>query len=120
MSEAKFTPGPWTLRKGFSDWGLPCQHDLVIGEGETERDQIAGVPSITPYCMGARQADREYAARQYANARLISAAPEMYEALKGVLPFMEAAEKAGLVGDEGCFWPVESVRAALAKAEGRS
>jgi hypothetical protein len=35
------------------------------------------------------------------------------DALEGVLPYMEAAETAGLVGDEGCHWPVEAVRAAL-------
>ena len=38
-------------------------------------------------------------------------------ALKGVLPYMEAAESAGLVGDEGCHWPVEEVRAAIQEAE---
>lgn len=35
------------------------------------------------------------------------------EALEGVLPFMEEAEKNGLVGHEGCFWAVEFVRDAL-------
>lgn len=35
------------------------------------------------------------------------------DALEGVLPYMEAAETAGLVGDEGCHWPVEAVRVAL-------
>ena len=42
--------------------------------------------------------------------------PDLLEALRGVLPYMEAAEKAGLVGDEGCHWPVELVRAAIQKA----
>ena len=41
-------------------------------------------------------------------------ADEMAEALNGVLPYMEEAENAGLIGDEGCHWPVEFVRAALA------
>lgn len=40
---------------------------------------------------------------------------DLVEALKKVLPYMEAAEKAGLVGDEGCHWPVEEIRALLAK-----
>lgn len=46
----------------------------------------------------------------------------LVEALEGVQPYMEAAEKAGLVGDEGCHWPVEIVRAALTedrKLEGK-
>jgi len=38
-------------------------------------------------------------------------------ALNGVLPYMEAAEEAGLVGDEGCHWPVELVRAAIKELE---
>ncbi|WP_420239241.1 Lar family restriction alleviation protein [Telmatobacter bradus] len=42
---------------------------------------------------------------------------EMREALEGVLPYMEAAEGAGLVGDEGCHWPVEAVRCALSMPE---
>ncbi|MTK63212.1 MAG: hypothetical protein F8N15_01410 [Methanobacterium sp.] len=46
-----------------------------------------------------------------------AAAPEMLSALEGVLPYMAAAEKAGLVGHEGCHWPVEAVRAAIAKAK---
>lgn len=41
-------------------------------------------------------------------------AAELRAALEGVLPFMEEAEAAGLVGHEGCMWPVENVRAALA------
>lgn len=59
-------------------------------------------------------------AQQEANANLLAASWEMYQALKGVLPFMEQAEAAGLVGDEGCIWPVEMVRDALRKAEGHA
>ncbi|MTK12673.1 MAG: hypothetical protein F8N39_11490 [Clostridiaceae bacterium] len=45
-------------------------------------------------------------------------APEMLSALEGVLPYMAAAEKAGLVGHhEGGHWPVEAVRAAIAAAK---
>ena len=36
------------------------------------------------------------------------------EALEKALPYMEEIEQANLVGDEGCHWPVEFVRAALA------
>lgn len=52
---------------------------------------------------------RELTALRASHKRLV-------EALEGVQPYMEAAEKAGLVGDEGCHWPVEIVRAALADA----
>ncbi|MGE4529572.1 MAG: hypothetical protein AB7D00_14505 [Rhodospirillaceae bacterium] len=47
-----------------------------------------------------------------------AAAHQMLAALEGVLPYMEAAEAAGLVGDEGCHWPVEAVREAIAAAKG--
>jgi len=53
-------------------------------------------------------------------ARLFSAAPDMLAALQGVLPLLEKIETARLVGDEGCLWPVEFVRAAIAKAEGET
>jgi hypothetical protein len=51
-----------------------------------------------------------------ANARLMLAAPEMYEALTVCLKALEELEAKTLVGDEGCLWPAEIARAALAKA----
>jgi hypothetical protein len=44
------------------------------------------------------------------------AAPEMYEALTVCLKALEELEAKTLVGDEGCLWPAEIARAALAKA----
>jgi hypothetical protein len=44
--------------------------------------------------------------------------PLILDALGKVLPYMEEAEKRGLIGDEGCHWPVELVRAALAETKG--
>jgi len=41
----------------------------------------------------------------------------LVRALRSVIPYMEAAESAGIVGDEGCHWPVELVRAALAEID---
>ena len=49
---------------------------------------------------------------------LIASAPELYEALEAMVAFGELVERKNLVGDEGCFWPVEIARAALAKARG--
>jgi hypothetical protein len=43
---------------------------------------------------------------------------DLLAALKMVIPYMESAEAAGLVGHEGCHWPVEIVRAAIARATG--
>jgi len=40
--------------------------------------------------------------------------PELVEALKAALPILENTEAETLLGDEGCLWPVELVRAAIA------
>jgi hypothetical protein len=65
------------------------------------------------YCCDAS----EEAALTLDYAALAASHEKLVEALKGVLPYMEAAETAGLVGDEGCHWPVEVVRVSLAEAE---
>ena len=43
---------------------------------------------------------------------------ELLAALKGLIAFAEDAETKLLVGDEGCIWPVEEARYAIATAEG--
>ncbi len=52
-------------------------------------------------------------------AALEAHAQTLREALAGVLPYMEQCEAAALVGDEGCHWPVELARAALAATEAK-
>lgn len=105
---ALHTPGPWEC--------LPEEVDKpyirIRGTRLGGRYRIANVDAPIYKGMQEREADA------MANARLIAAAPDLLEALQGVLPFMEAAEDAGLVGDEGCYWPVEVARAAIAKATG--
>lgn len=44
-------------------------------------------------------------------------ARRLVDVLKEVAPYMEAAEELGLVGDEGCHWAVEQVRALLREIE---
>ena len=111
-SNVKHTPGPWRLQRGFSDWGLPLQHDVFVGPDESPQ-QIAGVPSITPYCLGASIKDREYAASQWANAQLIAAAPELLEALKDLL--RDAQDRLTEVPDE----LYHRCREIITRAEGR-
>ena len=69
--------------------------------------------------LGGPIAEAQNAATAVEIARRCAAFEPMLAALKGALPFMEGAEAASLVGDEGCQWPVEVVRAAIAQAEGR-
>lgn len=64
-----------------------------------------------------RNADK---AEQERRARIRDAAPDLLEALEGVMPLLEKIEDAELVGDEGCLWPVELARDAIAKARGSS
>lgn len=97
---SKATPGPWTFEK-FKD-GMCCiQAILPRDGGGTYLQGLAWTVGLTP------PAD-EY------NARLIAAAPEMYEALKAVmaLPDNRTTEE----------WRAAhaKMRAAIAKAEGAS
>lgn len=46
------------------------------------------------------------------------AAPDLLDACKRCIALLETVEAKALVGDEGCLWPVEIMRAAIAKAEG--
>ena len=57
-------------------------------------------------------------AKVEAAKHLREAAPDLLAALEGLLAFAEAAETKMLVGDEGCLWPVEGARAAIAMAKG--
>jgi len=76
-----YTKGPWKLHRGFSDWNLPCQHDVFVGNDDEADDLIAGIPSVTPSALGASEKQRGYARTQWANAQLIVCAPEMVEML---------------------------------------
>lgn len=92
------TPGPWTVRRSSG----------VLG-GEVERWAIDGPPQglAGRWWIATAMSDEP---RDEANARLIAAAPEMFDALQLVLEVDE------------CFLagPVlDAVEAAIAKAEGR-
>ena len=64
MSKAKFTPGPWRTGINAQTW--------VVADNGTEPTRL--ICRAQPKDVGAEQAA--------ANARLIAAAPAMYEALK--------------------------------------
>lgn len=42
--------------------------------------------------------------------------PDLVAALRILLPELEALERRSLVGDEGCLWPVETIRYHLGEA----
>jgi hypothetical protein len=95
--KTKFTPGPWET---CDAWG-PSKDGICIGE-------LAAQQKIIASCTG-------YYGREtsQANARLIAAAPELYEALKDLLEELATGED---YGDELVF-ALDKARAALAKVE---
>ena len=78
MSETKFTPGPW-----------------IVWADRNDRYEVG--PS-TNYTVA--QMMRTPLHGQYANAHLIAAAPMLYEALKGLLLDVKAANATGTFGLE--------------------
>ena len=101
MSEAKFTPGPWESSTAFrtNDGSFavtaPDSHiAFVTFHGKAKRGQA--------WCTGDPEGQ--------ANANLIAAAPEMYEALK-----IAQSNLQFLPPDD----VVAQINAALAKADGK-
>ena len=84
MSERKWTPGPWMATNNPGDWGLAGAWAIApSGANPYDWDQcISQVEYVTPYCAGASRAEIAAADRAAANAYLIAAAPDMYEALE--------------------------------------
>ena len=84
------TPGPWELSEsGISIYTR--NHHLIAQTGISEKDQ--------------------------ANARLIAAAPDLYEAMMGAMQYLE--ETLEPCCEVGCECLLHSFRAAIEKAQGR-
>ena len=123
MSKPAFTPGPWAVLKGFPDTIVPIEHEARGSGGSIDetydRDGFALAIATADHndCSGfAHEISKETA---YANARLIAAAPELFDALKLLVLAYES--DAGTEHDE-CLLEESHKRsvAALAKAEGRT
>ena len=104
-SNSMHAPGPWMVQTVREQTGFRMVRTYVL-------DGAGGDPVAMVQANSAEEEE--------ANARLIAAAPDLLEALEGLLVFAEAAETKALVGDEGCLWPVECARAAIAKATGEA
>lgn len=97
MSAATHTPGPWNV--GTSDQG----REVVFLNGLTERHGSLGPSQNWIDC------------NTEGNARLVAAAPELLQVLK------ELEESAGYWSEYDVpLGIVDRIRAAIAKAEGRS
>lgn len=112
-TKATHTPGPWTARKsrGLNAYEVRGADGSYIGD-------IWGVDEPVPNGI-----KRDH---QKPNARLIAAAPDLYEALKSVRGVVAASAEASHLLDG--FGPrtvtagdrlLQAVDAAIAKAEGK-
>lgn len=106
----KFTPGPWVAVRSDPAQGVDCWW-LCAGAGNREKEFGTVYGGIDPH--------------HEANARLISAAPELVEALRDVtqhLHVLSAGEvddpSVGITGWRECHEAIDRARAALAKATG--
>ncbi|MFT8354547.1 MAG: hypothetical protein ABF617_08075 [Gluconobacter japonicus] len=92
MSEAKFTKGPW--RPGFKNIGYVQAENGAV---------IAKCQRLTSLC------------NLQANAHLIAAAPDLYEALDGLIGVTDRPSAPDYVRDA-----IRAAHAALAKARGEA
>lgn len=102
MSEMKHTPGPWKFDPAYATYGRYSRGEPAVIE--TPRGDI-----IIDQGVGRGHDEAK------ANARLIAAAPELYEALKAIFPDDGHNESDGCEDHRACLF----ARAALAKVEGR-
>ena len=98
------TPGPWDLR--ISDNGTP--YVTHGGWAEDGIDDLSRRVCVMP-------AEITQSFNSYANARLISAAPELLEALQSIVRSLSDQDDEGLIEHAE---PMINARAAIAKALG--
>ncbi len=99
MSDTKHTPGPWRVQNGSVYALAPDGSFGSLPVAHMDRDPGNGT----------RPVERD------ANARLIAAAPEMVEALRGALEVLDGRANDFSSKSEAC----KACRAAIRKAEGR-
>ena len=112
MSIARYTPAPWTTKLSYAK---DADGRLDVGIAATLMDRV-GTPTVLIAGAFGRVGQDIWLDAE-ANARLIAAAPDLYEAIKGSMEYLE--EQFGDC-DEGCKCIMHDLRAAIAKAEGRS
>lgn len=101
-----WTVGPWELEVYVSSSGWRgAEQSIAIHSGNT---LIATY--VTNYCEYPESNDENEA-----NARLIAAAPDLYEALEEALAWMETFDADARLPD---FAPIAKARAALSRVKG--
>lgn len=102
-NQPSHTGGPWEADKSY----ISAEGDFLIFAPEDRDCYVAKVP--------VRECGDKEIAR--ANARLIAAAPELLDALRGLLDCPDIADND--YKDEATHTAERMARAAIAKAEGR-
>ena len=102
MSETRWTPGPWEIKSEFVG---PLK--IVAGDDEF----IFGNGKLEVAYVGADTFDQ-----CRANARLISAAPDMYDALEMLIGWEDTIRT--YIPNGGLHSALTAARSALAKARG--
>ncbi len=106
-NEAKWTKGPWVV--GQSAWD---EFELCVDTGYG--CEPTGMPNeICP--IASSHHDGEWGAEDKANARLIAAAPELYEALDMLMDASGPGDAEQIPAEER-----ENIMALLAKARGET
>jgi hypothetical protein len=104
------TPGPWTVDN--------CGRDVRAGG-------VGGLFVARIYAVPQEDNPSGYGDEQFANARLIAAAPDMLQALKAIRKWLMDGDTPAELLKPGEFWNDAFVKAnnaaiaAIAKAEGR-
>lgn len=100
------TPGPWKARRNAAFWEVNCLRD-----GETEFNDCS--PCVA-HAWGIGDEDAADGPTSAANAALISAAPDLLQALQEIMCRAEEWINMNLDDQVG-----DKARAAIAKAEGK-
>lgn len=99
----EYTKGPWTLKDTGGEFFIPETNISFLRSHSTHKKEDEGIRKS------------EQGQIEQANARLMVAAPEMYEALKGLLDWHD-----NQIGGSMLEKRIEMARQALSKAEGRT
>lgn len=91
MSEPKWTPGPWRLTTSYPPGQWVISSRTAFGPGERQHRDVGRY-------FGGRTTDPD---EEAANARLIAAAPELYEALAACVEQMGGEDE--IDADESAF-----------------
>ena len=105
MNNAKHTPGPWVILKGY---------DGTVEVSASRPYRINNISAGTPLICDVYQHPEFDGFSSQANANLIASAPELLEALRLMVALEEENLRSG--DDIDVCFELESARAAIAKA----